>query len=178
MHWVLLKRSLQSVSRIRQSFPINTRSISAPNCARAKNNKVYYEKIIRNRTLTEQQQRHSDSVDRTSVPMRRKEKTYIESTMNGPTISRSLWDFLLQVNATRQASLFCRYRHNNHPYLILQPVKEEQLLDQPGIFMFHDLVSHADIDEIKALASPRVSDVKHTYDVHSNSPLFFSYNVP
>ena len=83
MHWPLLKRSLQSVGRIGQSFPVNVRSISAPNHMRARNNKIYYEKIIRNRTLTEeqQQQRHSDSkfretIDRTSVPMRRKEKTY------------------------------------------------------------------------------------------------------
>jgi len=56
----------------------------------------------------------------------------------------------------REAKLFCRYRHNNHPYLILRPVKEEQVLDEPAIFLFHDIVSDKDIAEIKALATPKV----------------------
>jgi hypothetical protein len=38
----------------------------------------------------------------------------------------------------------------------LQPVKEEQVLDEPAIFLFHDVVSDNDIKEIKALAVPRV----------------------
>ena len=63
---------------------------------------------------------------------------------------------IFQLNSKRQAKLFCRYRHNHHPYLILQPVKEEQLLDQPAIFLFHDIISHADIEKIKSLASPKV----------------------
>jgi hypothetical protein len=29
-------------------------------------------------------------------------------------------------------------------------------LDEPAIFLFHDVVSDKDIEEIKALASPRV----------------------
>ncbi len=67
-------------------------------------------------------------------------------------------DFLsfIQLSAKREAKLFCRYRHNNHPYLILQPAKEEQILDEPAIFLFHDVVSDKDIQEIKAIAMPRV----------------------
>lgn len=57
----------------------------------------------------------------------------------------------------RQAKLFCRYRHNNHPYLILQPVKEELLLDSPAIYLFHDIISDRDIEKIKEIALPRVS---------------------
>lgn len=40
---------------------------------------------------------------------------------------------------------------------MIQPVKEEQLLDQPAIYLFHDVVSHSDIEEIKSLAAPKVS---------------------
>ena len=61
-----------------------------------------------------------------------------------------------QLSPQRQAKLFCRYRHNNHPLLILRPVKEEQVLDQPAIYLFHDVVGDAEIDEIKSLASPKV----------------------
>jgi prolyl 4-hydroxylase len=56
----------------------------------------------------------------------------------------------------RQSKLFCRYRHNNHPYLVIQPVKEEQLLDHPAIFLYHDVVSNSDVEQIKSLASPKV----------------------
>lgn len=67
-----------------------------------------------------------------------------------------LFDFLIQLSTKRQAKLFCRYRHNNNPYLILRPVKEEQILDEPALFLFHDVISDNDIDEIKSLALPRV----------------------
>ncbi len=63
---------------------------------------------------------------------------------------------ILQLSPKRQAKLFCRYRHNNHPYLVLQPVKEEQVLDQPAIYLFHDVVRDSDVEEIKSLALPKV----------------------
>ncbi|CAF4562141.1 unnamed protein product [Rotaria socialis] len=59
-----------------------------------------------------------------------------------------------QLSKIRQATLFCRYRHNNHPYLIFRPVKEEKVLDEPAVFLFHDVVSDSDIEKIKALAVP------------------------
>ncbi|CAF3528891.1 unnamed protein product [Adineta steineri] len=52
---------------------------------------------------------------------------------------REIYDKTFQ---KRQTKLFCRYCHNNHPSLILRLVKEEQLLGQPTIFLFHDLVSN------------------------------------
>ncbi|CAF4897299.1 unnamed protein product [Rotaria socialis] len=61
-----------------------------------------------------------------------------------------------QLSHERQATLFCRYRHNNHPYLLLRPVKEEQVLDEPAVFLFHDVVSDSDIEKVKALAIPRL----------------------
>ncbi len=62
----------------------------------------------------------------------------------------------IQLSPKREAKLFCRYRHNNHPYLLLQPVKEEQILDDPAIFFFHDILNDNEIQEIKTLAMPRV----------------------
>ncbi|CAF4100577.1 unnamed protein product [Adineta steineri] len=54
-----------------------------------------------------------------------------------------------QLSRKRQAKLFCCYQHNNHPSLILRSIKEEQLLDQPTIFLFHDLVSNRDVEKMK-----------------------------
>lgn len=59
----------------------------------------------------------------------------------------------------REARLTCRYRHNNHPYLILRPVKEEQVLDKPVVYLFHDVVNDREIAMIKSLALPRVNSV-------------------
>jgi prolyl 4-hydroxylase len=63
---------------------------------------------------------------------------------------------IIQLTPKRQAKLFCRYRHNNHPFLLLQPIKEEQLFDRPAIFLYYNVISHRDIDQIKSLAAPRV----------------------
>jgi prolyl 4-hydroxylase len=58
---------------------------------------------------------------------------------------------------SRASKLLCRYRHNNHPYLLWRPIKEEQLFDEPPIFLYHDIISDKDIHQIKSLAMPRVS---------------------
>jgi hypothetical protein len=62
------------------------------------------------------------------------------------------------LSPSRRSKLSCRYHHNNHPYLIIQPVKQEQLIDRPAIFLFHDVVSDSDINRIKQLAEPLVSN--------------------
>ena len=62
----------------------------------------------------------------------------------------------IKLNPKRAAKLFCRYRHNNHPYLILQPIKEEQVLDEPVVYVFHDIISNNDIQQIKELATSHV----------------------
>jgi hypothetical protein len=41
----------------------------------------------------------------------------------------------------------------------LRPVKEEQLLDEPTILLFHDIVSDTDIEKMKVLATPQVNNV-------------------
>jgi hypothetical protein len=80
--------------------------------------------------------------------------------------------FFLQLSFQRQAKLFCQYRHNNHPYLILRPVKEEQLFDKPTILLLHDVMSNTDIEKIKALAVPQVNNVS----IHVESSKFNGTN--
>ncbi|XP_035223282.1 prolyl 4-hydroxylase subunit alpha-1-like isoform X2 [Stegodyphus dumicola] len=41
-----------------------------------------------------------------------------------------------------------------HPYLTLQPVKEEQLWKEPKISLFYDVISNSEIEVMKSLALP------------------------
>jgi hypothetical protein len=53
-------------------------------------------------------------------------------------------------------TLVCRYRHNNHPRLVLSPVKEEEVYRDATMVLFHDMLSDKEMKVIKALATPRV----------------------
>ena len=72
------------------------------------------------------------------------------------SIGKRHTNIFFQLSPKREAKLFCRYRHNNHPYLLLRPIKEEQVLDAPVVHLYHDILSDSDITEIQSLASPRV----------------------
>ncbi|UJR35641.1 hypothetical protein I4U23_028391 [Adineta vaga] len=132
----------------------------APEHVRAQNNKQYYLDLLRNRTLTN----GDKSDDLNSIPNLKKldnvniknqrPKDYLEERENYEHLCRQTES---KLSPKRVAKLFCRYRHNNHPYLILRPIKEEQLLDEPALYLFHDVVSDSDIEEIKSIASPRLS---------------------
>ena len=61
----------------------------------------------------------------------------------------------LQLTKARQRKLFCRYI-NYHPSLIIAPVKEEIIYDQPKIWVFHDVISDKQIEILKTLAFPKV----------------------
>ncbi|CAF1520910.1 unnamed protein product, partial [Adineta steineri] len=128
----------------------------APDHVRANNNKVYYESVIKNRTLTKQQRKGdmntNDKQNLKLLPTVSQTKSYKINNARPDDYmeEREMYEKLCRQNGTqlspkRQAKLFCRYRHNNHPSLILRPVKEEQLLDQPAIFLFHDVVSNSDV---------------------------------
>ncbi|CAM4773713.1 unnamed protein product [Rotaria magnacalcarata] len=139
----------------------------APDHFRAQNNKVYYENIIKNRTLTNKQRR--DAIDKSNstnlklIQTTSSDESYKINNKRSDDYfdEQESYEHLCRQNGTRlhptyQSKLFCRYRHNNHPYLILQPVKEEQLLHQPAILFYHDIISDSDIEKIKSLALPKL----------------------
>ncbi|XP_045104552.1 prolyl 4-hydroxylase subunit alpha-1-like isoform X3 [Portunus trituberculatus] len=51
-----------------------------------------------------------------------------------------------------QAGLMCYVDNRNSPYLTLQPVRYEQLHTDPEMYLFHDVVSDAEIAVLKQLA--------------------------
>jgi len=54
-----------------------------------------------------------------------------------------------------KSKLVCRYTTGKHPFLILGPVKEEEVYLKPRIVLFHELITDSEIETIKKLATPR-----------------------
>ncbi|CAF1238007.1 unnamed protein product [Rotaria sordida] len=139
----------------------------APDHIRANNNKFYYESIINNRTLAKQKRKDDTDINEStnlkliSTISNIKNYTINNERSNDDLEEQELYEKLCRQNGAQlspkhQAKLFCRYRHNNHPYLILQPVKEEKLLEKPAIYLYHDIMSDSHIEKLKSLASPRL----------------------
>ncbi|GFR30867.1 prolyl 4-hydroxylase subunit alpha-1 [Trichonephila clavata] len=57
------------------------------------------------------------------------------------------------VSATYLSNLKCHLL-SHHPFLRLQPVKEEQLWIEPKISLFYDVISDKEINIMKSLALP------------------------
>ncbi|XP_057682058.1 prolyl 4-hydroxylase subunit alpha-1-like isoform X3 [Corythoichthys intestinalis] len=75
----------------------------------------------------------------------------------------------LELTPRRQSRLFCRYHDNHgHPSLLIGPVKEEELWDQPRIVRYYDVANNDDTEIIKKLAKPRVANygVGGQYEPH------------
>ncbi|CAK1600873.1 unnamed protein product [Parnassius mnemosyne] len=51
--------------------------------------------------------------------------------------------------------LKCSYLTENHPFLKLAPIKMEQMYIAPDVFLFHQVMSDEEIEEIKTMAKPR-----------------------
>ncbi|CAF0905886.1 unnamed protein product [Adineta ricciae] len=126
----------------------------APEHTRALNNKEYYVDLLRKKTSKTDGSSivNVKKVDLSNIKNQRP-TDYLEEREQYEKLCRQTES---KLSPKQQAKLFCRYRHNNHPYLILRPVREEQLLDDPALYLYHDVITDRDIDEIKALASPRL----------------------
>ena len=53
--------------------------------------------------------------------------------------------------------LMCYY-YNKHPLLVIKPAKLEMASLKPNIYLMHDVIRDTDIEFIKDLAAPRVSN--------------------
>jgi hypothetical protein len=45
---------------------------------------------------------------------------------------------------------------NDHPSLYLSPAREEQVLDNPPITIFHDVITNAEANQLTKLAQAKV----------------------
>ena len=59
------------------------------------------------------------------------------------------------ITVGERSKLTCRYYTGHHLYLLIGPVKEEEVYLQPRIVLYHDIITDREIDTIKHLATPR-----------------------
>jgi len=59
------------------------------------------------------------------------------------------------ISNRRLSKLKCRYIHY-HPMLKIAPVKEEQMFDNPAIWLYHDVITEKQIQRMKYLAEPKL----------------------
>lgn len=116
-----------------------------PNHERALGNRAYYEATIKNGTteLEESKQTHAptmlDPNERESYQM----------------LCRNENMMAVQVSS----KLCCRYTtNNNNPLLMIAPLKEEEAYLSPKILLYHGILYDKEIEVIKRLAQPRVSE--------------------
>ena len=60
------------------------------------------------------------------------------------------------ISSKRLSKLKCRYITNSNPFLLIGPVKQEEMFDNPAIWVFHDVVTDSQIELMKTLALPKV----------------------
>lgn len=53
--------------------------------------------------------------------------------------------------------LKCKYLSENHPFLKLAPVKLEELYLGPDVYLFHNVISDREIEDINSVSKTRVS---------------------
>ena len=67
----------------------------------------------------------------------------------------------LKISPKRLSKLKCQYI-NNSPLLLIGPIKEEQVFDDPAIWQYHDVVTERQLNIMKTLAYPKVNILKIT----------------
>lgn len=122
-----------------------------PNHPRAKGNINYYEDVI-NR---DEQQKRGDDGD---VPLQKSFTENLAPQENLP--ERQIYEKLCRgenmLSNKVEQELKCRYVTNGNPFLLLQPLKQEEAFKRPWIVIYYDVVSDREIEVIKHLATPRL----------------------
>ncbi|XP_022243855.1 prolyl 4-hydroxylase subunit alpha-1-like [Limulus polyphemus] len=120
-----------------------------PDHPRAGGNKIFFENSLQR---SEKKKKGDDG----DVPV---EETYMEFKRSVYDIpEREKYEMLCRgeklMNKIEEGKLKCHYYTNNHPYYLLQPVKEEEAFLRPRIVMYHNILSDKEIEVVKTLATP------------------------
>jgi len=59
------------------------------------------------------------------------------------------------MDAKAEGALRCRYVTNNNPFLLLAPVKEEEVFLKPRLVVYHDVISEEEMETVKRLSKPK-----------------------
>lgn len=121
-----------------------------PGHERAYNNKKYFEEML---------VKQGDSTERGDTAERPALRRVVDEYRQSEEFQT--YEALCRGETTKKIKdehkLTCRYVHNNDPFLILQPVKEETMHLDPWLVIYHDVVSDKEINDIKFIATPKLN---------------------
>ncbi|XP_055875548.1 prolyl 4-hydroxylase subunit alpha-1-like isoform X2 [Biomphalaria glabrata] len=119
-----------------------------PNHERALNNKKYFEAMLR-----DEPRKTRSAEEKPGYQLNRDEYRNSEEFLTYEALCRGETTMPLK-NAHL---LTCRYVTNNHPLLLIQPIKEETVHLDPWIVVYYNVMSDEEISTIKHLATPRLN---------------------
>ncbi|KAH9490051.1 Prolyl 4-hydroxylase, alpha polypeptide, partial [Bulinus truncatus] len=120
-----------------------------PGHERALNNKKYFETMLRE----DPRKRRSPEDQKPRYQLNRDEYRNSEEFLTYEALCRGE-----ETKPLKNAHLLtCRYVTNNHPLLLIQPIKEETLHIDPWIVIYYNVMNDEEISTIKHLATPRLN---------------------
>ncbi|XP_064243616.1 prolyl 4-hydroxylase subunit alpha-2 isoform X5 [Passer domesticus] len=128
---------------------------------RAGSNLRYFEKLLEK----EREEKKENSINKTVTTTEAVQSGAYERPLDYLP-ERDIYEALcrgegVKMTPRRQKRLFCRYHDGNrNPHLLIAPFKEEDEWDSPHIVRYYDVMSDEEIEKIKQLAKPRMSDVE------------------
>ncbi|XP_078407233.1 prolyl 4-hydroxylase subunit alpha-2 isoform X2 [Cetorhinus maximus] len=148
-----LSYSVYQMGDIRRAVDLTKRLIAAdPTHSRAQSNLHYFKDLMYEEGKSDQR------MDEEFYQSQSKEEVYMRP--DNYLSERDSYEALcrgegVKMTTRRQRRLFCRYQNNNnHPRLIIAPIKEEDEWDSPHIVRFHEILSETEIGKIKEIAKP------------------------
>lgn len=80
-------------------------------------------------------------------------------------------------SAEDQAPLRCRYEKSHSPFYRIAPMKVEEVSQDPYIVIFKNMVSDAEIEQIKEFARPRVCSRIQMKKIASDNILIIIFHI-
>ncbi|XP_043212723.1 prolyl 4-hydroxylase subunit alpha-1-like isoform X3 [Amphibalanus amphitrite] len=133
-----------------------------PGHPRGVGNKAYYEQELAKQASTVRRQRKGETGEEEDLDVSVREGyTVPESTEEARLPERDMYEAMcrgeITVPPSKARKLKCYYAHNSAPFLLLQPIRAEDLYLKPHLVMYHDVMYDSEIEAIKQLASPRLA---------------------
>ncbi|XP_072446517.1 prolyl 4-hydroxylase subunit alpha-2-like isoform X1 [Chiloscyllium punctatum] len=151
-----LSYSVYQIGDIRRAIDLTNRLIAVdPTHLRAQSNLHYFKNILHEEGQSDQRTNEDFYQSQSKEEVYRRPETYLSEIDSYESLCRGEG---IKMTNRRRGRLFCRYHNNNnHPRLIIAPIKEEDEWDSPHIVRYHEMLSDAEIEKIKELAKPRLA---------------------
>jgi len=128
-----------------------------PDHPRAEGNKFYYETHLNDNTKTDHKKGDDGTEEAEAIEPEYSvlERNLIDNAENEQSIYKRLCRGEIVKPNLDAKKLKCRLSHGFHPFMILAPLKEEELFLSPKIVIYYDVLSADETATVKALSSPR-----------------------